>query len=159
MAPLPRRSATRIAATTFAPEDVPANRASSRARRRVIAFASSVGTGTISSTSDGSQSGGTAPIRIEAEAYNTGGQNVGYWDSTAGNAGGALRGDDVDIKVSREGGYAVGWMTAGEWLAYTVTVPVVDRGPYIAGREFDLSPRVKAALGCTDLCTVLMQIQ
>ncbi|HEV8656518.1 MAG TPA: septal ring lytic transglycosylase RlpA family protein [Candidatus Limnocylindria bacterium] len=41
----------------------------------------------------------------------------------------------------------------------TVTVPVVDRGPYIAGREFDLSPSVKAALGCTDLCTVVMQIR
>lgn len=41
----------------------------------------------------------------------------------------------------------------------TVTVPVVDRGPYIAGREFDLSPRVKAELGCTDLCTVVMQIR
>lgn len=40
----------------------------------------------------------------------------------------------------------------------TITVPVVDRGPYIAGRELDFSPRVKAALGCTDLCTVLMQI-
>ena len=43
--------------------------------------------------------------------------------------------------------------------ANTVIVPVVDRGPYIAGREFDLSPRVKAALGCTDLCTVVMQIR
>lgn len=42
--------------------------------------------------------------------------------------------------------------------ANTVTVPVVDRGPYVAGREFDLSPRVKAGLGCTDLCTVVMQI-
>ena len=43
--------------------------------------------------------------------------------------------------------------------ANMVTVPVVDRGPYIAGREFDLSPRVKAALGCSDLCTVVMQIR
>lgn len=43
--------------------------------------------------------------------------------------------------------------------ANTVTVPVVDRGPYIAGRELDLSPRVKSALGCTDLCTVVMQIR
>jgi rare lipoprotein A (peptidoglycan hydrolase) len=42
--------------------------------------------------------------------------------------------------------------------ANTVTVPVVDRGPYIAGREFDLTPGVKAALNCTDLCTVVMQI-
>lgn len=41
----------------------------------------------------------------------------------------------------------------------TITVPVVDRGPYIAGRELDLSPRIKAALGCTDLCTVLMQVK
>ena len=39
-----------------------------------------------------------------------------------------------------------------------ITAPVVDRGPYVAGRELDLSPRVKAALGCTDLCTVLMRI-
>jgi hypothetical protein len=42
--------------------------------------------------------------------------------------------------------------------ANTITVPVVDRGPYVAGREIDLSPRVKAALGCTDLCSVVMQI-
>jgi rare lipoprotein A (peptidoglycan hydrolase) len=43
--------------------------------------------------------------------------------------------------------------------ATTVTAPVVDRGPYIAGREFDLSPRVKAELGCSDLCTVVMHIR
>jgi hypothetical protein len=43
--------------------------------------------------------------------------------------------------------------------ANVVTVPVVDRGPYIEGREFDLSPRVKVALGCTDLCTVVMHIR
>jgi hypothetical protein len=42
--------------------------------------------------------------------------------------------------------------------ANTVTVPVVDRGPYVAGRDFDLSPRVRAELGCTDLCSVVMQI-
>jgi len=41
----------------------------------------------------------------------------------------------------------------------TITVPVVDRGPYVAGREIDMSPRIKAALGCTDLCTVQMQIK
>lgn len=42
--------------------------------------------------------------------------------------------------------------------ANSITVPVVDRGPYIADREIDMSPRIKAALGCTDLCTVLMRI-
>ena len=41
----------------------------------------------------------------------------------------------------------------------SVTVPVVDRGPYIAGRELDLSPRVKAELGCGDLCTLVMHIR
>lgn len=39
----------------------------------------------------------------------------------------------------------------------SVTVPVIDRGPYIAGRTLDLSNATKIALGCTDLCTVLMQ--
>lgn len=34
----------------------------------------------------------------------------------------------------------------------TVTVPVIDRGPYVAGREFDLSAATRAALGCPDLC-------
>src|SRR5262245_28589945 len=56
--PGPSRSATRSAAITFAPDDVPANSASSRARRRAIAFASAVATGSIASTSDGSQRGG-----------------------------------------------------------------------------------------------------
>ena len=34
----------------------------------------------------------------------------------------------------------------------TVTVPVVDRGPYVAGREFDLTYATRLALGCPDLC-------
>lgn len=39
----------------------------------------------------------------------------------------------------------------------TVTVPVIDRGPYIAGRTLDLSNATKGSLGCPDLCTLLMQ--
>ena len=39
----------------------------------------------------------------------------------------------------------------------TVTVPVIDRGPFIAGRTLDLSNATRAALGCTDLCPVWMQ--
>jgi len=67
----------------------------------------------------------TIPSRIEAEDYDAGGQGVGYSDSTQGNEQGftVYRNDDVDIKTSQEGGYAIGWMTAGEWLAYTVNVP------------------------------------
>ncbi len=33
----------------------------------------------------------------------------------------------------------------------TVRVPVIDRGPYVAGREFDLTVATKAALGFGDL--------
>lgn len=39
----------------------------------------------------------------------------------------------------------------------SVTVPVIDRGPYIAGRTLDLSNATRAALGCPDLCTLLME--
>jgi len=40
----------------------------------------------------------------------------------------------------------------------SITVTVIDRGPYIAGRAIDLSNATKLALGCTDLCTLRMQI-
>jgi hypothetical protein len=37
---------------------------------------------------------------------------------------------------------------------HDVTVPVVDRGPHIAGREFDLTYATKVALACPDLCVL-----
>jgi rare lipoprotein A (peptidoglycan hydrolase) len=45
-----------------------------------------------------------------------------------------------------------------EFRGRTMTVPVIDRGPYIAGRTLDLSNATKIAMGCTDLCTVSMRI-
>jgi hypothetical protein len=36
--------------------------------------------------------------------------------------------------------------------ATTLTVPVIDRGPYVYDREFDLSSATRLALGCPDLC-------
>jgi len=64
------------------------------------------------------------PGTIQAEDYKTGGQNVGYYDTTSGNSGGEYRSDDVDIGVCGDtgGGYYVGWTTPTEWLAYDVTV-------------------------------------
>ena len=62
------------------------------------------------------------PGRIEAEDYNLGGNGVGYFDTGAGNNGGAFRNDDVDIQAASEGGFSVGWIANGEWLAYTVDV-------------------------------------
>lgn len=65
------------------------------------------------------------PGRIQAEDYRGGGQGVGYHDTTEGNACGAYRTDDVDIQVAYDAtdGYNVGWIEAGEWLAYNVLVP------------------------------------
>jgi endonuclease/exonuclease/phosphatase family metal-dependent hydrolase len=62
------------------------------------------------------------PGTIEAELFDTGANGSAYWDSSAGNSGNQYRSTDVDIEGCGEGGYNVGWTTAGEWLAYTVTV-------------------------------------
>lgn len=35
-----------------------------------------------------------------------------------------------------------------------VTVRVLDRGPFVAGREFDFTVATKQRLRCTDLCTI-----
>lgn len=40
----------------------------------------------------------------------------------------------------------------------SIAVTVIDRGPYVAGRAIDLSNATRLALGCTDLCTLRMQI-
>jgi hypothetical protein len=76
----------------------------------------------VESRASGPGLGTVVPARIRADSYNVGGQGVGYYDSTPGNEQGVhvLRADDVDLKVTGSGDYAVGWFTAGEWLAYTV---------------------------------------
>ena len=67
------------------------------------------------------------PGVIEAEDYDYGGQNLGYYDTSSGNAGGAYRSNDVDIW---SGGdlTVVGWTTHGEWLQYTVNI--LETGMY-----------------------------
>jgi len=64
------------------------------------------------------------PGRIEAENYDKGGEAVAYHDTTAGNAGGLYRTDDVDLQTCSDtgGGYKVKTAVAGEWLIYTVSV-------------------------------------
>lgn len=51
-----------------------------------------------------------------------------------------------------------GTMLALEYRGRTMTVPVIDRGPYIAGRTLDLSNATRLAMGCPDLCTLSMRI-
>jgi hypothetical protein len=72
---------------------------------------------------DDEQSGITLPGRFQAEEYKIGGEGIGYHDLTTGNTGGAYnRNDNVDIESCSEGGYDVGWIDNGEWLAYDVNV-------------------------------------
>ncbi len=63
------------------------------------------------------------PGTIQAENYDVGGQNVGYYDNSTGNSGGSYRSpDEVDIVPCNEGGYFVGWSLPGEWMKYSVNV-------------------------------------
>ena len=39
-----------------------------------------------------------------------------------------------------------------------VTVPVIDRGPFVAGRILDLTSATRSALDCADLCTLSMRL-
>ncbi|MCB9497045.1 MAG: endo-1,4-beta-xylanase [Fibrobacteria bacterium] len=61
------------------------------------------------------------PGTVEAENYDIGGQNQSYYDADAGNEGAVYRENDVDV-VAANGGYAVGYTSAGEWLEYTVNI-------------------------------------
>ena len=70
------------------------------------------------------------PARIEAEDFDIGGEGVAYHDSYAGNNGGQYRLEEhVDIETCYDvgGGYNAGWITQGEWLEYTVHVPVAGQ--------------------------------
>jgi alpha-N-arabinofuranosidase len=60
------------------------------------------------------------PGVIQAEDFDDG----GYWDTTPGNLGNVYRATDVDLQPTTDagGGFNVGWVTAGEWLEFTVHV-------------------------------------
>src|SRR5439155_11065952 len=64
------------------------------------------------------------PGLIEAENFDDGGEGVAYHDTTPGNLGGAYRQTDVDIASASDagGGYTLGYVSAGEWLKYSVSV-------------------------------------
>ena len=83
-----------------------------------------VATAAVSAAQDSPYGGSARPIPggIQAEDFNDGGQGVAYYDHSSGNNGGQYRTTDVDIARTTTGGYAVGWIGAGEWLRYTVNV-------------------------------------
>ena len=68
----------------------------------------------------------TGVIRIEAEDYKAGTNGVEFYDTEAENFGGAYRPNEpVDIEATEDvgGGFNVGYIAAGESLAYDVKVP------------------------------------
>jgi hypothetical protein len=73
---------------------------------------------------------------IEAENYDTGAMDVAYKDLTPGNTGGKYRVGDVDIEQVMEGsdpvGFNIGWMSAGEWLQYSIDVGLAGRYTLVA---------------------------
>lgn len=63
------------------------------------------------------------PGTVQAENFDNGGQNVSYFDTSAGNAFGPIyRTTDVDIGQISASEYHVGALEAGEWVEYTVNV-------------------------------------
>jgi len=83
---------------------------------------------------------GTTPVlpsaTIQFEDFDAGGAGIAYADASPGNTGGVYRTTDVDIQTTTDagGGYNVGWVSAGEWLNYTVSVA--------AAGTYDLEVRV-----------------
>src|ERR1035437_1338164 len=66
-------------------------------------------------------------LRIEAENFDNGGKGVAYSNTNSSNPGGQYRtGETVGIGITSDtgGGYNVGWTAAGDWLEYTIKVPV-----------------------------------
>lgn len=58
--------------------------------------------------------------------------------------GGVLRRDQLGVAHKTA---PCGTLITFEYGGRTVTVPVIDRGPYVAGREWDLTGATAAALG------------
>jgi beta-glucanase (GH16 family) len=67
------------------------------------------------------------PGRIQVENFDGGGEGVAYHDADSLNNGGQYRaGEGVDLEACTDtgGGYNAGWLNPGEWIEYTVQVPV-----------------------------------
>jgi len=61
------------------------------------------------------------PGTIEAEDYDLGGQNAGYYDTDPENETTLYRTDNAGIDTA-SGAYVYGWVATGEWLKFTVNV-------------------------------------
>jgi PKD repeat protein len=117
-------------------------------------------TTTVSPTVTGNPYNGphTIPGTLQAEDYDLGGEGVAYHDTTPGNEGGVYRHDDVDIEqLDTDGSPNVGWIRAGEWMAYTVNVSTTgtyNAGFRVASSHSGSSVQVYVDDGTTPVATV-----
>ena len=79
---------------------------------------------------------GSVPGRIEAEAYNPGGEGVGYHTGHGDWGDAHPRTDSMDLRAdsTASGGYALHWIEAGQWFAYSISVATPG--------TYTVSPRV-----------------
>jgi endoglucanase len=97
------------------------------------------------------------PGRVFCKNFDEGGAGFGYSDDTPGNLGvtnggqaNYYRDGDVDTEANTDGGsgFSIGYIDAGEWLEYSVTVSYT--GNYMLGfRVASASTAGTAALGIT----------
>ena len=78
------------------------------------------------------------PGVVQAENFDDGGEGLSLHDADVINSGAQYRDSGVDIEVTSDTGDGanVGWMTAGEWLQYTIDVT--------AGGSYIIEARVAA---------------
>jgi len=106
------------------------------------------GGGTVAPSSPTGPLGGTPspiPGTVEAEAYDLGGQGVGYSVTSANTTGGyGFRNDAVDLENTSDssGAYDLGWTGSGQWQKYTVNA-------FYAG-AYTIAFRVAAPSAVTD---------
>ncbi|WP_307370991.1 glycerophosphodiester phosphodiesterase family protein [Microbacterium sp. W4I4] len=66
-------------------------------------------------------------VRVQAENYALGGAGIAYLDNDATNQGADVHRPDEGVDVCEsENALYVCWIRGGEWISYTVTVPVTD---------------------------------
>lgn len=53
---------------------------------------------------------------------------------------------------------AFGTYVRVEHAGRSVVVKITDRGPYVRGREIDLTPAAAARIGCPGLCNVILEV-
>ena len=96
------------------------------------------------------------PGTIEVEDYDNGGQNIAYYDVTAGNSGGAYRpAESVDLAAAAEGTSYMGWSNDGEWTKYSVNVTATGTYSLVARvSSFSSVAKLRVEMDGTTIATV-----